>query len=92
MGFVAVQVKYGYQDEPDLVAALEVARTHGLEIDMATCTFFIDHVSMLPTGTSRFSPLRKRLFILLHKNSTPAAHYFGLPAERVFEVGAFVEI
>ena len=35
---------------------------------------------------------RKRLFALLHQNSTPIARSYNIPPDRVFEVGAYVEI
>jgi len=37
-------------------------------------------------------PWRKRLFAVLHQNSTPIARSYNIPPDRVFEVGAYVEI
>ena len=91
-GFVTVNVRYGYQDEPDLMAALELAGAHGLDLDPADVSYYVNHVSILPTGTTGLAPWRKRLFAILHQNSAPAARYYGIPPDRVFEVGAFVEI
>ena len=34
LGFVAVTARYGYQDEPDVVAALRLAQRQGLDIDL----------------------------------------------------------
>jgi KUP system potassium uptake protein len=92
LGFCAITVRYGYQDEPDVVSALRLARRQGLEIDLAHTSYYVDHVSILPTGHSRMAPWRKRLFVLLHQNSIPPARYFHIPPDRVFEVGAYVEI
>jgi KUP system potassium uptake protein len=92
LGFVAVLARYGYQDEPDAVEALRLARAHGLEIDVERASFFLDHVSVLPTGRAHMAGWRKRLFALLYQNSSPAARYYGLPPDSVFEVGAYVEL
>ena len=35
---------------------------------------------------------RRRLFTVLYRNSIPAARYFNIPPDRVFEVGAYVQI
>jgi KUP system potassium uptake protein len=92
LGFVAVAATYGYQDEPDVVAALEQARRQGLDIDLDRTSYYVDHVTILPTGRARMAGWRKRLFALLHQNSTPVARSYHIPPDRVFEVGAYVEL
>ncbi len=92
LGFVAVTARYGYQDEPDVVAALELATRQGLELDLDHTSYYVDHVTILPTGRARMAGWRKRLFALLHQNSTPVARSYHIPPDRVFEVGAYVEL
>ena len=92
LGFVAVTARYGYQDEPDVVAALELATRQGLELDLDRTSYYVDHVTILPTGRARMAGWRKRLFALLHQNSTPVARSYHIPPDRVFEVGAYVEL
>jgi KUP system potassium uptake protein len=92
LGFVAIAARYGYQDEPDVVAALEQAKRQGLDIDLDRTSYYVDHVTILPTGRARMAGWRKRLFALLHQNSTPVARSYHIPPDRVFEVGAYVEL
>jgi KUP system potassium uptake protein len=92
LGFETVTARYGYQDEPDVVRALAIARRQGLDIDLAHTSYFVDHVSILPTGRSKMAGWRKRLFVLLHQNSLPPARYLRIPPDRVFEVGAYVQL
>ena len=92
LGFVAVTARYGYQDEPDVVQALRLAKRQGLEIDLQHTSYYVDHVTILPTGHTRMAGWRKRLFALLYQNSTPIARSYNIPPDRVFEVGAYVEI
>jgi KUP system potassium uptake protein len=54
LGFVAISARYGYQDEPDLVAALELAKRRGLDIDLDRTSYYVDHVTILPTGRARW--------------------------------------
>jgi KUP system potassium uptake protein len=92
LGFETVTARYGYQDEPDVVRALAIARRQGLEIDLDHTSYFVDHVSILPSGPSKMAGWRKRLFVLLHQNSLPPARYLRIPPDRVFEVGAYVQL
>jgi KUP system potassium uptake protein len=92
LGFVAVAASYGYQDEPDVVAALRQAQRQGLEIDLDRTSYYVDHVTILPTGRARLAGWRKRLFAVLHQNSAPVARSYHIPPDRVFEVGAYVEL
>jgi KUP system potassium uptake protein len=92
LGFVTVTATYGYQDEPDVESALAEARRRGVDIDLTRTSYYVDHVTILPTGRSGMAGWRTRLFALLYQNSVPAARSFGLPPDRVFEVGAYVEL
>ena len=57
LGFVAVTAHYGYQDEPDVVAALRLAKRRGLDIDLDHTSYYVDHVTILPTGHTRMAAL-----------------------------------
>jgi KUP system potassium uptake protein len=92
LGFVAVRVHYGYQDEPDVPAALRAAQLHGLQIDLDRTSYYVNHVTLIPTGETEMAGWRTRLFTLLYQNSTPAARWFRIPPDRVFEVGVYVPI
>ena len=68
-------------------------RREGLEIDLEQRSYYVNHVIADP-GRRRaaWRPGAQRLFTLLYQNSTPAARYFHIPPDRVFEVGAYVQI
>jgi KUP system potassium uptake protein len=92
LGFVGITARYGYQEEPDVPAALALAQAGGLEIDLDHTSYYVNHVSLIPTGEAPMAGWRTRLFALLHQNSTAAARYFNIPPDRVFEVGVYVPI
>jgi KUP system potassium uptake protein len=92
LGFIGITARYGYQDDPDVVAVMRLAAALEPDIDPDRVSYFVDHVSILPDGRVRMAPWRKRLFTLLYQNSLPAARYYGIPPDRVFEVGAYVEL
>jgi KUP system potassium uptake protein len=92
LGFVTITAHYGYQDDPNVVAILQHAQYHGLDLDIAHISYYVDHTSILPTGHTHMARWRKLLFILLHQNSTPVARSFHIPSNRVCEVGDYIEI
>ena len=89
LGFIRVQARYGFQERPDVFAALRRARDAGFQVDVETPAFILSHVSLVPAVNQHSLPRWRRwLFVLLQRNSTPAAQYFNLPPQMVFEVGA----
>ena len=91
-GFVRMTAQLGYQDTPDVPAILDLARGQGLEFEDRHTTYYVNHVTLIPSGTAPMAGWRTRLFALLYQNSAPAARYYNLPSDRVFEVGAYVRI
>ena len=91
-GVYRVRVHYGFMQEPDIPAALRQARTMGLAIDPERATYFLGRETIIATGRPGMAPWRERLFALMSRNATSATAYFGLPPDRVVELGEQVEI
>jgi KUP system potassium uptake protein len=87
-------VRYGFMNEPDVVRALEIASSLGLEFDMMTTSFFLSRETVVPVpaAPSGMAFWREKLFAMLARNAGNAADYFKLPANRVIELGTKVEI
>ena len=92
LGFVAMVARYGYQDDPDIPAALSLAQPLGIDIDLEEVSYYVNHVSLVPAGEPALPRWRAKLFALLHQNSTPAARYFKIPPDRLLEVGIYVTL
>ncbi len=91
-GCFQLTVTYGFKDEVDLPAALESCRASGLKFDRATISYFLSRATVVPTPGTGMALWRERLFaIMLHKVGNVAA-YLRLPADRVIELGARIEI
>ena len=87
-------VRYGFMNEPDVVRALEIAGTLGLDFDLMTTSFFLSREMVVPVAAldSGMSLWRERVFAAMARNAGNAADYFKLPANRVIELGTKVEI
>ena len=91
-GFWRVVARYGYVETPQVPAILDLCRQRGLSLEPMETTFVLGRETLLTGGPSRLPRWRKRLFSFLSKNAIPATRYFGLPPNRVVELGQQVEL
>jgi KUP system potassium uptake protein len=91
-GFFRVTLRYGFTEEPDVPAAIALARGRGLPIDKDDITYFLGRETLLATGTGGMAPWRESLFSFMSKNAMRATAFFRIPPERVVELGMQVEI
>ncbi|WP_322612411.1 potassium transporter Kup [Dermacoccus abyssi] len=81
-------LKYGFQDDQDVPAALRIAKEQGVDIDPDTAYYFVSEIGLLDTGRPGMNKLRKLLFIAMTHNAAVPADYFRLPKERTVMMGA----
>ncbi len=91
-GFYQVLARYGFMETPNVPEVLEMARAFGLETVKMETSFYLGRELVLPTGPSRMARWRKRLFAVMSRNAQEATRYFGLPPNRVVELGAQVQL
>jgi KUP system potassium uptake protein len=91
-GFSRVIASYGFMERPRPVEVLEACATKGMTFDPEDTSFYLGHESLVATGHSGMARWRKRLFMLLARNSTAAKTWFHLPPTRVVELGQQVEL
>ncbi|MEN9574473.1 MAG: hypothetical protein RL514_2328 [Verrucomicrobiota bacterium] len=91
-GFQRVVGHYGFMEEPDVLKLLQTCALTGGPLEIPKTTFFLSRETVLDTGKSRLARWRKWLFAVLSRNAQTATSFFGLPANRVVELGMQVEI
>jgi KUP system potassium uptake protein len=91
-GCFQVTVHYGFKDEVDLPAALEACASSGLTFDRTEISWFLSRATVVPTPGKGMALWRERLFAVMLHNVGNVAAYLKLPADRVIELGARVEI
>ncbi|MBP0589376.1 potassium transporter Kup [Paraburkholderia sp. LEh10] len=91
-GCYQLTIRYGFKDEVDLPKALEGAKSLGLDIEPDDASYFLSRATVVPTPGAGMAMWRERLFAVMLHNVGNVAAYFKLPANRVIEVGARVEI
>jgi KUP system potassium uptake protein len=91
-GFWGITVHYGFMQSPDLLATLRLCCARGLEMNEADTSFYLGRETLLLSDGKGMARWRKRLFRFLSRNSRSATDFFALPANRVVEIGAQIEL
>lgn len=91
-GVYAVVARFGFMESPDVPRALKKCRTKGLRVKLSETSYYLGRETLLTTGTSGMSRWRKSLFAYLSRNARPATAFFGLPPNRVVELGMQVRL
>jgi KUP system potassium uptake protein len=91
-GVHQVLLRYGFMEEPNVPLALEGCTGRGFRFKPEESTYFIGRESVVTGKAPGMDPLRERLFVLLNRGAGSASRFFGLPSDRVFEVGSQVEL
>ena len=91
-GFYRVTVHYGFMQEPDIPAAMELCMEKGLAFDMMSTSFFVSRETVVPSLKRGMLPWREKLFSWMSKNAMNATDFFKIPTNRVVEMGTQVEI
>jgi KUP system potassium uptake protein len=90
-GIYQVTACYGFMQTPNAPSVLQACKQHGLDIDLGRTSYYLGRETLLPTGRSKMSHWRKGLFAFISRNARPATAYFGLPPNRVVELGMQVD-
>jgi KUP system potassium uptake protein len=95
-GLVHVALRYGFQDEQDIPAALRHAVSDHtdaeLDIDPDQASYFLSRVTLRVTRAPGMRMWRKRLFLALANNAASPAERFSLPEQRLVVMGSQVDI
>jgi KUP system potassium uptake protein len=90
--FQRVLLRFGFMETPNVPRALGLARKEGLNFDIMSTSFFLSRRSLRLASRSEMPTWQDRLFILLARNADDASSYFGLPTDRVVEIGTQVNV
>ena len=88
--YYQAQVSFGFMDRPDLTRTLHTCAGKGMPCDLTETTFFLGRETLIPKKGSDMAYWREKLFIAMVRNAGGPATYFGLPPNRVVELGAQV--
>ncbi len=90
-GFYHVVIRYGFMDNIDIPTALAECPC-GMKFDMMDTTFFFSRENLIPTHGEGMSIWREHIFAAMARNAASPMSFFQIPANRVVELGAQLEI
>lgn len=92
-GFYEVIAHFGFMQTPKVDKILRLCRVQaGINYDDNKTTFFLGRDILLINGPERMARWRKILFAFLVRNSLSATAYYGIPPDRVVELGMQVNL
>jgi len=92
--FFGMVVHYGFKDDPDLPAALELAAGKGMEFNMLETSFFLSRQTLVPIESRGMGMAlwREKIFAAMSRNAASATAFFKIPTNRVVELGTRIEL
>jgi KUP system potassium uptake protein len=91
-GFWRIVLSYGFMEDPNVPAALATVKVLGLELRPARTSFFLGRETLIPTKNTGIAFWREQLFTVMSRNARTATSFFGLPPNRVVELGAQIQL
>ncbi len=90
-GFYRVRAAFGFMETPDVPAVLALCRKEGIVARTSETTYYLGRERLLPTGKEKMARWRKKIFVFMSRNARSATEFFGIPPNRVVELGAQIE-
>jgi len=90
-GFYRVIARYGFMQQPNVPSIFPQCAPLGVKLRPADTSYFLGREQLIPTGRSKMARWQKKLFVIMSRNAQSATQFFGLPPNRVVELGAQIE-
>jgi KUP system potassium uptake protein len=90
-GFFHVVIRYGFMDDIDIPKALAECPC-GMQFELMDTTFFFSRENLIPTRGEGMMIWREHIFAAMARNAASPMTFFKIPANRVVELGAQLEI
>jgi KUP system potassium uptake protein len=91
-GFFRVTARYGFMETPDVKEVLALVADQGVTTVPHETSYYLGRERLLPDGNAPMAKWRKKLFIFMSRNAISATQYFGIPPNRVVELGTQIEL
>ncbi len=91
-GFHRVIAHYGFMQTPNVPEIMRFVQSKGMTLRIDDTSFYLGRETLIITKRSGMMRWQKVLFALMSKNARSATSFFGLPPNRVVELGTQVEL
>lgn len=88
-----VRSVHGFKEMPDINKVLDlITKQYGLPFDLMDTTFFLARDAITSSKSPGMAVWRERLFAWMMQNAAKPSDFYNIPANRLVELGAKVEI
>src|SRR3954464_8054258 len=87
-----VTLRYGFMEQPDVPRDLLALADRGVPVDPMRTSVFVGRNSFVAAARQVLPRGQVKLFLVLVRVASNAGDFFGLPANRVVELGSRIEI
>lgn len=88
-----VRAVYGFNETPDMGKIIElIEKSSDLKFNLMDTSFFLSRDTIVSTELPGMAIWRERLFCWMYQNAGRQSDFFKIPANRLVELGAKVEI
>jgi KUP system potassium uptake protein len=87
-----VTLRYGFMEQPDVPRDLAPLSDRGVPVDPMRTSYFIGRTSFVAAEKPLLPRWQEKLFLALARLASSAGDFFGLPTNRVVELGSRMEI
>ncbi|HEX2189697.1 MAG TPA: potassium transporter Kup [Longimicrobiaceae bacterium] len=91
-GFYRIVLRYGFTEDPDIPSALALVREPDLDLRPMQVSYFLGRETLIASKKPGMALWREILFAVMSRNARTATSFFGLPPNRVVELGAQIEL
>ncbi len=92
-GIFRLNILSGFMETPNVPSALAAAIAKGqLPVEPEDVTYFLGRETLLAMHEGKMGRREELLFAFLTRNSQNATRYFGIPPERVVEIGMQIDL
>jgi KUP system potassium uptake protein len=92
-GIARLTIRSGYMQTVCVPDALEIAiQQYSLDMPLAEVTYFLGRETLLASSAGEMGRHEEALFAFLARNAVNATRYYGIPPERVVELGMQIDL
>ena len=92
-GIYVVRAVYGFNETPDMGQIIGlIEKSSDLKFDLMDTSFFLSRDTIVSTEIPGMAIWREKLFCWMYQNAGRQSDFFKIPANRLVELGAKVEI
>jgi KUP system potassium uptake protein len=98
-GFFRVQASYGFMETPNVPSVMQFCGRNGINAKKTDVSYYLGRERLIPNLPRRskdpdigtMARWRKKLFAIMSQNARGATEFFGIPPNRVVELGTQIE-